>query len=417
MFKADGTGTTDSTLAFYSAINTGSLIYVPAGVYIVDKLLISKSVTIFGDGSATIIKQSPTAVAGTNSINIVGASGVTFKSLQIRGFSDAPIFEEHTHLVFTNNARNVLFQAVQFTGWKGDGVYLGSNSAGTTNQDVVVDSCLFDGVNKQNRNAVSSITVDGLTVKNCIFTRCSRNDMPGAIDIEPNLVTDINKNITIRNNTLLDIGGNVGAITVFYKNAAFTQEPSNITIKDNILSNCQVALNYYDARGANASIVGYTYTAANNNVSDSVKGITVIGGSGVAVTGNNISNCTDSNFIGFSNTSTVYNVLFTGNKLQTNGSISGKGLVIASVDTLTISNNELSDCGTGNAGSSIAIDLGSNGTSSDISLINNTFTSPTGKTKVAVQKETSHVTNSATNRKIGNSFNGLIDNFPADITT
>ncbi len=62
-YGATGDGVTDDTTEIENAISSNSTIYVPSGTYIVSsELVLTSSKTIYGDGAASIIKNSGTTV-------------------------------------------------------------------------------------------------------------------------------------------------------------------------------------------------------------------------------------------------------------------------------------------------------------------------------------------------------------------
>jgi hypothetical protein len=89
----------------------------------------------------------------------------------------------------------------------------------------------------------------------------------------------------------------------------------------------------------------------------------------------------------------------------------GVGLYIGFVTRLNIKGNEFNDCGTGVAGSANAIDFNVLGLSSSVSISENNFVSPNGKTLVAIQVEGSHTLTPSTNIYSNNRLNGLANSF------
>ena len=81
------------------------------------------------------------------------------------------------------------------------------------------------------------------------------------------------------------------------------------------------------------------------------------------------------------------------------------GVTVFKASRLNIKGNEFNDCGAGTP-TSYAITFNS-GVSSSVSIIENNFTSPTGKTAVAIQKEAGHTFTPQTNIYANNRLNGL----------
>jgi hypothetical protein len=114
-------------------------------------------------------------------------------------------FSEQTALAHLNGVTGATFEDVHFVGMRGDGVLIGSGHLGGQerhNRDIKFLGCTFDGINKNNRNGISFIDVDGALVWGCRFQNLSKPGdggtldpfdpntgpgMPGAIDCEPDV--------------------------------------------------------------------------------------------------------------------------------------------------------------------------------------------------------------------------------------
>src|SRR5699024_11009192 len=107
-----------------------------------------------------------------------------------------------------------------------------------TNKNIIVRDCYFDGVNNQNRNAITISAVDGCVVENNIFKNFTKSTMPGAIDIETDERNGwIVKNILINNNKFYNIGGGVGVISLlsFCSQEDLIERIENIKITNNFI--------------------------------------------------------------------------------------------------------------------------------------------------------------------------------------
>ena len=283
-FGALGDGSTDDTTAFQNAVNASSSVYVPAGTYIVNVVTLDANTEIYGDGVASIIKQSA-AFAGNSQGSLYANSGaagtqldgILIRDLRIEGTNIAsPTFSEFKHLVSLSGVKNAIVQNVQFIGFQGDGLYIGSGIvAGNErhNTNVIVRDCFFDGVNKENRNGISVIDCDGALFEANYFTRCTKSTMPGAIDIEPDTgIFHVIQDIKIVNNKFYDIGGNTGAISVFIPDAAFTTNPTGFLIQGNYVDtvNTGVYVLRIIAGGATEATPSLSLNILNNTVINSV---------------------------------------------------------------------------------------------------------------------------------------------------
>lgn len=259
-FGATGDGTTDDTSAFVAAVayfaGRGGALYCPAGNYSIDTITLTAGVNLYGDGvDNTVLTQRNvtgpsygTLYADTlDNTDGVYIEGLRIADLTLNGRVGTIGFSQFRHLVSWNGVKNGVIERVKFLGFCGDGLYLGSGlSGGVTvrhNYDITVRDCVFDGVNKNNRNAISIIDGVKVTVENCLFTRCTKAGMPGAIDIEPDpMPTTRLQDITVFNNKFVDVGVagasavGVGLILPTYAQTDLTLPVKNIQIVGNRFS-------------------------------------------------------------------------------------------------------------------------------------------------------------------------------------
>src|SRR5690606_715077 len=128
-------------------------------------------------------------------------------------------FSEHQALMFLSGVEDVTVTNCEFLNMQGDGINLartaiGGQDSGVQNRRIRIVGNLFDGVDRRGRNGISIIQGYDVTISENTFTRVSRSNMPGAIDIEPNLFDEsaIIADIHITNNTFYDNGGFGGDI-------------------------------------------------------------------------------------------------------------------------------------------------------------------------------------------------------------
>lgn len=419
---ADPTGVENSTAAFLDAANLGTgSVYVPAGTYLLEITSLPSGTMIYGDGAKTIIKPltltSRAAIAINSSSPTTFIDDLTFYNLTFQGSVDVDGFAEQNHLLTLNGVRNALVYRCRFIGFRGDGVYVGSGDTGGQerhNRNVIIKECFFDGVNKDNRNAISVIDGDGVTIENNYINRCTRSNMPGAIDIEPNANTyHVVRNIRIVNNTLKDIGGNVAAICFAIPGVAYTTPPTDFLVSGNHLDSVETgfSFNFNIAGGLLEGNVPHSVTFRDNQVQTCVKPFLFLNVHTMRMDGNRFLNSTSDALIGFNTGNEhVVDATLSNNLFYRCGSTIGRGLSVFKATRLTLDANKFDDCGTGASGSAMAIRFNT-GTSQDVWLRNNQFTSPTGKTLVAIQKEAAHTFTPDTNQFYGNDLNGLTNGF------
>lgn len=251
-FSAAADGTTDDRAAIQAAIDRAETlklpVYIPSGTYAVsNSLTLPEGIEIFGDGMTnTILRQIGTtsASAGIFYANSGAAGtqldGIYIHDLQMDGKSDTEGFSEHQHLLSLNGVKNARVERVMLRAFRGDGIYLGSGIVGGDerhNENVTIQSCVFDGVNYLNRNGLSVIDCDSLYVLENSFTRCSTNTMPGAIDVEPQDAFAVIRDIHIVGNRFEVCGGATAHIGIYLPHAltSMTTPAQGFYIRDNLL--------------------------------------------------------------------------------------------------------------------------------------------------------------------------------------
>lgn len=434
-YGADPTGATDSTAAVMSAAASGRTVKLPAkrdgtkATYKLGLTALPAGTTLFGDGAATELIPLTNLSRGVITVN--SASAVTFVddlsfiNLTFRGSVVADGFSEQVHLLTLNGVRNALVAGCRFLGFRGDGLYIGSGDVGGSerhNFNVTVTNNIFDGLNNDNRQGVSIIDCDGLTVDNNTFRNTTRFNMPGAIDIEPDVAAfHVIKNITISNNRFNNIGGNLGVISVFLASSVIPS-PDNILITGNTFTNSVTSADHSEI------FVGTTRTfvdgdidsgviIANNRGRNGCRQLDIRAIKGCTVKDNRFETYTKGSSVGVAALANQAprNLTMKDNKFIRCATSGGITIAVGSVDYWTNESNRYDDCGNGAAGS-YCIDFDS-GTSSYLNFRNNTYRSPTGKTLNGIVKEAAHTFTVATNSQVDEKFlNSLSNAFVADET-
>lgn len=187
-------------------------------------------------GGATVDLTNVTlrypAPAGFRSLlDISGARGVEVFGGTFDGNVDAqPAWREQQHAIQVRGSTHVNIHDCTFINLSGDGVlvYAGSTS-------VRIHRCIFRGQNT-NRNGVSITNAQVCRITDCTFEGMTRPDMPGPIDLEPDVADERLTDIVIARNELVGTGEPVqAAITVF--NAIAKATIANITIEQNTIAN------------------------------------------------------------------------------------------------------------------------------------------------------------------------------------
>lgn len=239
----------------------GGTLYFPRGSYyfgavntpivnasrLLDGVTLKSNITFLGDGAASIIKidgNCCTAFMGRFTAEIIDPA-LNMKNIAFIGLKftrPATTFFQEQLTLNIESCENVLIKDCQFIGWSGDAIMLGDIINASLSaflqgiiKNVRITGCLFDGVDKNNRQAISIFTGENIEIDNNVFMNTTRTDMPGAIDIEPELTTAVIKNIRIHSNTLINIGGMAGVIG-FAITPNMTQRAENIAVYDNQIS-------------------------------------------------------------------------------------------------------------------------------------------------------------------------------------
>lgn len=414
-YHAKGDGISDDTAAIQAAIDTAAQVYVPAGRYRVSSLRLRSGTHLAGSGHDAILVHSSDAHLLTAESPTADSfvDDITLRQLQLLGDVAGSGFREHTHLVAAMGVRRLKIKSCVLRGFRGDGLYLGGvDSRGDSerhNVDVVVQGCKFDGLNGDNRNAISIIDGDGVVVRGNHFHDCTRADMPGAVDVEPNAQPfHVVRNITVVDNVFKRIGGNVGAVAVVLAGHMYTRHPSGFEVANNHIDGCSaagIAFVNQPIGGVDGNTPSHGLVVRDNTVVNVARGFGLTGAVGARLEGNDFSDTRGSNIGYLSADMRCRDVRVLSNRFLRCGSVGGVGLVAFTVDELLLEGNRFEDCGFGGPGS-YALDFNT-GTSTGVAIVGNTFVAPTGRTLVAIQKEAGHSFTPATNSFSGNELNGL----------
>ena len=387
-FGAIGDGTTDDTAAIQAALNAASNVYFPSGTYSVVSVNLNANQTIHGDGASSIILQdvgaTPTSL--TNGLlyadsGSLGAylEGITIKDIQVKGRVDTLGFSQFLHLISLNGVLNATVENCLVTGFRGDGIYIGTSANGgqsRENKNVKISGCTIDGVNNDNRNGVSVIVGEDIAITNNTFLNCTRSNMPGAIDFEPNGSSSwiVIKNCVVTGNMFDNCGGNVATVGFYLAGSdGYTVKPSGITVANNTETNSVGGSGhgFFSLRMGSSGANTPVNAVITGNSSQCKRTIDVRNCASVVVSSNTFS-CTLTGFVGYAAADIQKNILVTSNVfIGTNASY---GLVVRGVssDVVVSSNTFLNLL---DAGLLVGI---ASGTVTRLSIMNNIFQNITG---------------------------------------
>lgn len=437
-YNATGDGVTNDSTAIQAALDAantagGGIVFFPKppSKYIAANLFVYSNTILQGAGWDTIIEQVETVTATDRLINLVGSTvaltdnqvGIVIRDIQIKGTVDVAAFSEQRHLLYMQGVSDILVDNVKFVGWRGDACYI-STGFGLQhhNERITIRNCHFDGVNKDNRNAITLMDCNHLLIDNCYFVNCTRADMPGAIDIEPNSshAWVVIRNIIITNNRFKNIGGLFGAINLFVgmSQTELTTPIKNITIENNDIEDVVQA--FYFAQTQTADITsaseGLNIKVINNRVKNAtVKSFWVYGCKDVTFERNEFQDCANGGYVGWLNVYQVCNnIKFINNTLRRVGTSSGEGITVYSNTRLDFIGNIFDDVGLAAGTYGVGIRFAT-GTTSYVRVIRNEFLEPTGISTGAIIKDAGHTFTPAGNVQKYNNFTTLGNSFVADL--
>lgn len=429
-FGAKGDDSTDNTTqmqAFLDYVSDTVLGLIPEGTFISGQVDVRTKSTIIGIGASSIVKlktggaitdvlfrvfgnQSDPSLPSNNSLD------VTIQNLKLLGTVSTDAFSEFRHLCMCQGVTNFKLLDCVIEGFQGDGLVVrsGNATAQAENYDVTVKGCTFDGVNNDNRNAMSITDCTNMVIEGNSFRRCTRSNMPGAIDIEPNATDTYVKlnGIVIRDNFFKDIGGDVGVISFLTStdSAAYDQHPQNFTITGNTIENCVTGISLRHIQASANRVPGdirINMVVSDNHVKDcSLYPFWIYGLNGVSVLNNTFTDCEQPGRIGWSDTFRgCSNIDFVGNTLTRCGRASGYGVITYQSNFIKFRRNTFIDCGVDTGGFGIAMYFAT-GANTSISIVDNFFITALGWTTAAIGVDAAS-TLALDKQLVSNDFNGL----------
>jgi hypothetical protein len=357
-FGAKGDGKHDDTAAFQAAILKARKVFVPRGTYLVGDLLLQSHSALLGEGSNSVLRQGrkATYVASVNPRDLAprdsahNMRGILLSGIHFFGNCVEDGFAEHYHLLNVNGCSGMIVEDCRFTAFRGDGIYLGSgNTPGHVahNERVTIRRCAFDGVNSENRNGISVIDGDGIAIEDCTFEACSRPDMPGAIDLEPDEnPTHVLRNIAIRRNRVSRYNGGVGAISLILPIKEFHTPPSGFIIENNIIDGGGrpgITLKRYE--NADESTPSTLVVVRGNRVFNTSNPLLVSGMKDVRIVDNTFEDSLNEAVLSHQNHGNSSGVRFEDNRFIRIGSVSGVSLRLNKTRGVSLRGNRFTEFG------------------------------------------------------------------------
>jgi len=423
-YGATANSTTNQATFIQAAISASKNVYFPAGTYRVEGILnlIDGSVLRGAGKDETILQQFGTTPTSGGLFYAEGtASTAQLANIVIQDMTiDARVattgFSENQHIVAFSGVRDTIVERVKFLGFRGDGLYVAGQTHNDNgllerhNYNITVRDCIFDGVNKDNRNGISIIDCDGALIKDCYFTRVGLASMPGPIDIEPDSnAYHVVRGIKIYNNNFYDIRGSNGAVSLVLGAGAFTVIPTDFEVIGNTI-NVAACAGFFasNAQTTSETAPKHNIVVSNNYMGSVARAFHFANISNILIENNRIEDDLNGSLIGES-AALVLDVKFIKNSFLRAGSSGGTGLSLNQVTRCLLEGNFFIDCGN-LAGSRNAVGFGTD-TSDFVTIKDNVVISPGSITTIAFQKEAAHTFTTGNNRFLNNLYTGFTNNF------
>lgn len=362
-------GDPDDTAAFTRALASGGAVYFPAGqgsgaggVYLLRTVSLPSGATIRGDGAGSVLRAALDTAGVFEAMSAAPAAtldGITLQDLRIEGAVAKTGFREHCNLVSLSGVAGVRIERVAFVGFSGDGLYLGAERAWPVREprivrDVTIRDCLFDGVTGDNRNAISVTGGSDITIDRCRFVRCTRPDMPGPIDFEPDAFPFYRlERLRVTGCDFAGCGGNVGQIALVVP--TLIPPPHDVLISGNSFRDYQGTggdVMVTIRRQPNAATPAMKCVIEGNVGTGGYCGVQLFSGKDVMIRNNRWTGYAGRSFLGFDEAGAgVMDVVVSGDRFTGCGWREGVALAVYKGDGVTVEDVRFARTGNGGPGS------------------------------------------------------------------
>jgi hypothetical protein len=364
-------GGADDTAAVQRAFDKakqmgGARIKVPIGTFTLSSVVMPTKTELIGEGPGSVLQRLPDSIGRMITANPLSGPGaatapniedIVIRNLTLRDAN--PIADymavyrkmQQYHLVGIYGVDRLTVDNVDFFGWRGDALYLGSGDAKSFvrhNRDVVIRNCRFDGFDRKNRNAISIGDASGILIEKNSFKNCSSASSPGQIDFEMNkdpghTYTDV----VVQDNTFTDNGGTAIVFDIAYGTEKMGRPLSNVKLLRNVIKNQQrrgILLNIY--AGRDEKIPDMKTVIEDNRITSADIPIAIEGWKGVTVRGNSITDTQQGIHVGYGPFGHgVQDVTVTGNTFSNVGfgqsGNKGSAVIIFNAIGVTVTNNNV----------------------------------------------------------------------------
>ncbi len=354
---ARGDGRQDDSPAFQQALDRAGQVWVPPGRYAVGDLALWSHTRLRGAGvESVLVHRGGSAILASAQARNNGSPeprdnvhDIILEDLAFHGRCETEGFVEQNHLLVVSACSRLTVRNCHFRAFQGDAIYVGSGYGEDPvrhNEDIAVHGCTFDGVNFMNRQGVSVVDGTRVTIERNLFRDCSRHDMPGAIDIEPEAAHHRVRDIRILRNRLVGVMGGVGAICVILAVDRYDDPPRHIEIRGNRVEGRSRSLGIVaKAFVDGAAAAPLDLVVAGNEILDTFHGFEFSGVRGVRFEANRVRGTIVSPVLSVPHRGRAADVALRGNRFERVGMHSGSALKVHPTANLVIERNRFVECG------------------------------------------------------------------------
>lgn len=209
------------------------------------------NLSLFGEKNTRFISSTPIVMVCVYSSPYQidkSISNLTVDNITFIEKNDKENFHEFAHTIKLVGINNGIITNCRFEDFWGDAITLShygdSETTGerTRNQNIKIYNNYIRGGSHNNRNGISVISGENISIINNTIEQVSKKSMPGAIDIEANNSAYTIDNITIAYNTIKGCIGGVGSISIVSNR--YNAPAHNIIIANNTITSSTYGISF-----------------------------------------------------------------------------------------------------------------------------------------------------------------------------